>query len=295
MSTSTISKLVLTGSGLAVLLFVLLGNSPGNYAAQPKPGAPASTIQRMIVETGSVLMHVSVNRLNGIVVPGEMEGRVPAGPLENATSADHRSASQSSSLQTLHFVVGADSFFSIIVSNDLLRGPEQGSMALIPQGTLPALPVSLEASVKQLIVEKPSVTSEFNLVVRNAKTGFPFFNVEGGQFDYDAKGRSLSMTGGRLMVSKQFAEALGRPSDAGVTAGDISINALMQPVEIDHLDANGNLTSASLPALHQPGVGTVPGPDVIIGELIGLTQLTNGAVNGRVGISLGTDACNKGT
>src|SRR4029079_9521543 len=39
----------------------------------------------------------------------------------------------------------------------------------------------------------------------------------------------------------------------------------------------------------------VPGPDVIIGELIGLQQLTSGAVNGRVGISLGTDACNKGT
>ena len=44
-----------------------------------------------------------------------------------------------------------------------------------------------------------------------------------------------------------------------------------------------------------PLPGTVPGPDVIIGELIGLQQLTSGAVNGRVGISLGTDACNKGT
>src|SRR5215510_5598741 len=44
-----------------------------------------------------------------------------------------------------------------------------------------------------------------------------------------------------------------------------------------------------------PAVGTVPGPDVIIGELIGLQQLTSGAVNGRVGVSLGTDACNKGT
>ena len=32
-----------------------------------------------------------------------------------------------------------------------------------------------------------------------------------------------------------------------------------------------------------------------VDELIGLQQLTPGAVNGRVGISLGTDACNKGT
>ena len=61
------------------------------------------------------------------------------------------------------------------------------------------------------------------------------------------------------------------------------------------LDENGDVKSASLPALNQPGVGTVPGPDVIVGELIGLVQLDNGAVNGQVGISLGTDACNKGT
>ena len=69
----------------------------------------------------------------------------------------------------------------------------------------------------------------------------------------------------------------------------------MQPIEIMQLDENGDVKSATLPALNQPGVGTVPGPDVIIGELIGLLQLTSGAVNGRVGISLGTDACNKGT
>src|SRR4029079_14652823 len=52
---------------------------------------------------------------------------------------------------------------------------------------------------------------------------------------------------------------------------------------------------ASLPALHQPDVGTVPGPDVIVGELLSLTQLDSGAVNGQVGLALGTDACNKGT
>ena len=55
----------------------------------------------------------------------------------------------------------------------------------------------------------------------------------------------------------------------------------MKPIEINRLDENGNVKSASLPALHQPGVGTVPGPDVIVGELIGLVQLDNGAVNGK--------------
>ena len=69
----------------------------------------------------------------------------------------------------------------------------------------------------------------------------------------------------------------------------------MQPIEITHLDENGDVKSASLPALNQPSVGTVPGPDVIVGELIGLVQLDNGAVNGQVGLALGTDACNKGT
>ncbi len=97
------------------------------------------------------------------------------------------------------------------------------------------------------------------------------------------------------MVSKQFAESLGRPSEAGTVAGEISIGAAMQPVEITRLDKNGDVKSATLPALHQPGVGTIPGPDVIVGDLIGLDQLDNGSVNGRVGLALGTDACNKGT
>ena len=63
----------------------------------------------------------------------------------------------------------------------------------------------------------------------------------------------------------------------------------MQPIEIDQL-VNGQPQSGSMPA-----VGTVPGPDVIIGELVDLVQLGNGAFNNQVGISLGTDACNKGT
>jgi len=69
----------------------------------------------------------------------------------------------------------------------------------------------------------------------------------------------------------------------------------MQPIEINRLDKNGNIKSATLPALRQPNVGTVPGPDVIVGELLDFVQMDNGAVNGRVGLALGTDACNKGT
>jgi hypothetical protein len=50
----------------------------------------------------------------------------------------------------------------------------------------------------------------------------------------------------------------------------------MQSIEIMQLDQNGDVKSARLPALNQPGVGTVPGPDVIIGEFFGLEQLGNG-------------------
>src|SRR6266516_6870617 len=84
-------------------------------------------------------------------------------------------------------------------------------------------------------------------------------------------------------------------ADTVVVVGKISVGATTQPVEIIQLDEKGDVKSATLPALNQPGVGTVPGPDVIIGDLIGLEQSQNGSVGGRVGLALGTDACNKGT
>jgi hypothetical protein len=242
--------------------------------------APGSgTFQKMIVENGSVTMDLDLNGLNG-------SNSLVARPV------------------TMQFVIGANSFFPILVFNDLLRGLEPGLMALIPQnsvagGTDPGrvgyLPLQLDASLKQLVVERFSLDHGYDFSVRDANTGFTFFNVAGGQYDYDAAAKSLSITNGRLLVSKEFANALGRPSDAGEIVGKISVGAAMQPIEITQLDENGDVKSASLPALKQPGVGTVPGPDVIVGELIGLVQMDPGAVNGQVGLALGTDACNKGT
>ena len=169
-------------------------------------------------------------------------------------------------------------------------------MALVPQAqTLSGLPVSLAGSLKQLVVEKLPSGEAFDLAVRDGKTGFVFFNVEGHQYDYNANARLFSITEGRLLFSKEFAKALGRASDAGAVAGEISIGATMEPIEINHLDENGNVKSASLPALNQPGVGTVPGPDVIVGSLLDFVQSQTGSVGGRVGLALGTDACNKGT
>jgi len=240
-------------------------------AVATAPGT--GTLQKMIVESGSVTIDLDLNGFNG-------NSSLVARPV------------------TLQFAVGPNSFFPILVFNDLLRGPEQGSMALIPAGINASgysLPAALGASLKQLVVENLSSDRGHDLAVRDANTGFTFFNVEGHQYNYDAKAQLLSITKGRLLVSKEFANVLGRPSNAGEVVGRISVGAAMQPIEINRLDENGNIKSASLPALHQPGVGTVPGPDVIVGNLIDLVQLDNGAVNGKVGVSLGTDACNKGT
>ena len=250
--------------------------------ATDAPGT--GTFQKMIVDNGSVTMDLDLNGFDG-------SGSLVARPI------------------TLQFVTDANSFFPILVFNDQLRGPEPGSMALIPVEAAPKafgaagpsvsqatrlplqnlLPVALGASLKQLVVEKLPSDERYDLAVRDGNTGFTFFNVAGGQYNYDAKAQSLSITNGRLLVSKEFANALGRPSDAGAIVGKISVGAAMQPIEIDQV-VNGEPQSASMPA-----VGTVPGPDVIVGELIGLVQSDNGAVNGRVGLALGTDACNKGT
>ena len=205
------SKITLTGFALLLLLF--LGNSTGNYAAQPKQknsDPPTGTFQRMIAENGSVTMDLDLNRLNGINSVG---GRPT----------------------TLHFATAANSFFPILVFNDQLRGPEPGSMALVAEAQpVPQLPAALAASLKQLVIEKLSPDAPFDLAVRDAKTGFTFFKIEGHQYDYQSKARSLSITGGRLVVSTEFAESLGRPSDAGAVAGKVSIGAAMQPIEIVH-------------------------------------------------------------
>src|SRR5919106_2135932 len=187
-----------TRTGFALLLLLFLGNSSGNYAAQSKQKsahAPAGTLQKMIIQSGSVTMRVDLNRLNG-------------------TSSAGNSA-------TLHFATAANSFFSVLVFNNQLRGPEPGSIALVAEAQpVPLLPAGLHASLKQLVVEKLSPDAPFDFAVRDSKTGFTFFKIEGHQYDYQANAQLLSITGGRLVVSKEFAESLGRPSDAGAVVGE---------------------------------------------------------------------------
>src|SRR6266487_2603402 len=221
------SKLTLTGFMLPLLLFASPDANSNNSAPRkqtiPESRGQSGTLQKMIVESGTVTMDLDMDRLNA-------DGSLAAKVVQ------------------LRLDVAANSFFSILVFNDVLRGPEQGSMALVPQYSI-VLPSVLMASINQLAVEKLPSGERPDLAVRNAKTGFTFFNIEGHQYDYDAKGQLLSIQGGRLLTSKEFAAAVGRPADVGSAVGKISISATMQPIEISEI-VDGETKSMTMPPLH---------------------------------------------
>src|SRR5437762_10491315 len=275
------SKLTLTG--FALPLFLLFASSqasaPQAFGATKKIAerqGQTSTLQKMIVENGSITMDLDLNGLNG-------SSSLVARPI------------------TLHFASAANSLFTILVFNDLLRGLEPGSIALAPTRlNVPGynnLPVALAASLEQLIIEKLPSDQPFDLTVRDGKTGSTFFNIDGHQYNYDANAQLLSITGGTLRVSKEFANALGRPLEAGAPVGKISLGATMQPIEVQTL-VNGEIKSVTMPPLHGalgPRTPTlVPGPDVIVGDLPQVLQGGNDTVNHLVGLGVGTTSCNNG-
>ena len=258
-------------------LLLLFGISSGNSQI-PENGleGQTGTLEKMIVASGSVAMDLDLNRLNG-------------------------SGTKESKLETLRFEAGPNSFFTILVFNNVLRGPEPGSMGLIRKNSA-ILPEALNASSNQLVIEKIDSSEPFDLVVRDGKTGFRFFNIEGHSYDYHAAAHLLRIKDGRLLMSEEFAKTLGRAAEAGSTVGKISIAATMYPIEIDKV-VNGAVQSAVLPSLQatglgaeaaQPSVGTVPGPDVIVGDLPAVTQPSGGSSGSFVGLGVGTTSCNQG-
>ena len=255
-----LSLLVLFSNGSGQLLTVLNQNvSVGN----------TGTLEKMIVASGSVAMELNLNRLNGT-----------------------GSGAKESRLSVLRFDVERDSFFTVLVFNNELRGTLPSTMALIPQNSA-ALPAKLNASYQQLVVENTPWGGASDLVVRDGKTGFVFFNIEGQQLDYNSNEHLFSVQTGRLLISKEFAAELGRPSEGGAIAGQISITATMRPVEITQM-VDGEVKSDVMPALNSPENGTVPGPDVVVGDLSGLAQFGNSSGT-QVGLAVGTDSCNFGT
>src|SRR6266480_5515853 len=239
----------ITVTDFTLLLLLLFASpdagSPNAFGAtkqKPDSQHESGTLQKMIVGSGTVTMDLDMDRLNA-------DGSLAAKVVQ------------------LRFDVAANSFFSILVFNDLLRGPEQGSMALVPQYST-ELPSTLTASINQLALEKLPSAERFDLAVRDAKAGFTFFNIEGLQYDYDARGQLLSIQRGRLLISEQFASALARPADAGLAVGKISVGAAMRPIQIDQL-VDGKPKSMVMPPLRgAAGAGAlVPGPDVIVGQI----------------------------
>ena len=275
------SKISLTGFALLSVLFFV--NAPGINASQPKQNASEAltgTLQKMIVENASVTMQLDLNGLNG-------SNSLVARPV------------------TLHFAAAPNSFFSILVFNDLLRGLQPGSMALALQNSSSAsvnapgysnLPAALRSSLKRLTVEKLPSGQGFDLAVRDSNTGFTFFNIEGHQYNYDATAQSFTITGGRLLISKQFASTLGIPSEADSLIGTISIGAAMQPIQIDKLVGAKRIRWSCLPCNMQP----VPERQILCPVRMLLLEMSKTWHNlvllsgHRLGLAIGTDSCNNG-
>src|SRR5437667_1276961 len=251
-------------------LLLLFINSSGNSVAQSReksPGGETGTLEKMIVERGSAAMDLDLNRVNGV-------------------------GSTTSKLETLRFEVRPNSFFTILVFNNVLRGPALGSIGLTPQNSA-NFPAPLRASFNQLVMEKVPSGERFDIVLRDGKTGFIFFNIEGHQYDYDASQHLLSIRDGRLLISEEFANRLGRPSQAGLIVGRISTATTMYPIEVKTV-VNGAVKSATLPprAGWTQNPDAVHGPDIIVGDLPSLAQF--GSAGTQVGLGVGTTSCNNG-
>jgi hypothetical protein len=218
-------------------------------------------LDKLVASGGTVTMHIDLTKAGAKAAPSEV-----------------------------HFAVQPDTFFTVVTFNDELRGSLPSAMTLEPR-TNTRLPEPLNSSLSGLTIESMPWGSDYELVVRDAENGFEYFGIEGHQFEYDGAGRSLGISGGRLVLTEAFANALGDPKAAGTVVGDIAINASMRTIETTVVD-NGQVLSDELPS--DPNAGTVPGPDVMVGDLNGLAQF--GGQNGDyVGLAVGTDSCNFGT
>lgn len=259
---------------VALLLLVLVSNGSAQLLTGPNLSGPKGNTgvtgvqEKMIVASGNVLLDLDLNRLNGTDFGSKQPAPSP-----------------------LQFEIEHNAFFTLLVFNNELRGPLPSSMGLTPR-SFATLPAKLSGAVQHLAVESMPWGSAFDLVIRDGQTGFPFFNVEGHTFDYDASQHLLTSNEGRLLVSKEFANELGRPALAGTAIGKLSISANLTAIEVSKV-VNGDVKSSDMPSVLSPESGSVPGPDVIVGDLSGLAQF--GSSSGtQVGLAVGTDSCNFG-
>jgi len=265
----------------ACSILSLLASSSNSSATPPKQNNSSKqieTIEKLVITGGSATIDLDLN-----------------------LSSDTGSSKDETTRETVRFGLVPDSFFTILVSNDLLRGPLPGEVGLISQNAAD-LPPPLSASLHQLIVAKTQGTT-FDLVLRDKKSGFVFFNLVGHHYDYDAETHSFTINDASLLISDEFARQFGHSSTSQKVAGTLFVRASTSPIEVRTF-ANGELQSATLPPLRghvamgaqsQSEVATaVPGPDVIVGEILSVEQAAGGINGGFVGLGVGTTSCNNG-
>ncbi|HEY6806376.1 MAG TPA: Calx-beta domain-containing protein [Pyrinomonadaceae bacterium] len=223
------------------------------------------TLEKLIVANGKVSMDLDVGRLNGL-----------------------RGKPKSTNFK---FDVAENAFFTILVFNNDFRRAEPSSMVLTPQSSAVA-PAALSSSFHQLRVESVSWSDQSELSIRDEKTGAAIFDIQGHQYEYDAKTHALNIINGRLVLAQEFAKSLGRPAETGLEVGTISISVNVRPIEITQV-VNGETTSAVLPSVDSISQNLVAGPDVIVGDLSALAQFGSSS-GGQVGLAVATDSCNAG-
>jgi hypothetical protein len=266
MKTTRITKSALLAPvALFTIGAFLFGAAPFARKSESSIHAPSGTLEKLNVSDGIVTM-----QLDAVLF----------------SDADPKQTS-------LEFSVSPGSFFSALVFNGTLRAADSGALQLVPaKGT--AAPAALAASLPRLMLEKVPLGERFEYALRDAETGFVYFDVERYSYRYDARTRTLALEDARLLVSPEFARQLGDPRLAEKDAGSIVYSIAMYPIEVSTLH-EGESLQTSLPVRSDaPDVGPNPGPDVIIGDIVGLVQSQSGTVNNRVGLAIGTDACNAG-
>ncbi len=245
---------VFVSLGVAWVIFV--------QRADASRDGESGLLEKMVIADGNVVMDIDLNK---------------AGVVKSQPAS-------------LRFGISADSFFKTIAFNDEFRGALPGSMMLTSQNTA-ALPVRLNASLGQLSIVANEPGSDYELSVRDA-SGYTFFDVEGFIWDYSPAGKGLAITGGRLLLNEQFATELGRRAQPRAVVGSLVMNATLRPIEVTTV-VNSEVQETTLPPTVSPEAGTVPGPDVTVGDLVSLSQFGNAGT--RVGLAVGTDSCNYGT
>lgn len=233
------------------------------------PKANTGILEKMIVAEGTVVMDVDLNRLS----------RPSAGKTRSV-------------LTSMRFGIVNDSFFTVMLYNDEVRGPIPSSMEIVPEQSA-ALPSRTRSISRNLMFERTEVGAPHELAVRDTNSGLLLFYVEGHEYSFEPGRDILDIHSGRLVLSYDYASELGRPSDAGAIVGSVSVRATMKPIEVTEI-VDGDIVSNVMPSISSEEAGTVPGPDVIVGDVNGLAQFGS-ASGGYVGLALGTDSCNAGT